>query len=127
MAYTDPTEMLTLVKSLTGYTDRDPIIQRYLEDSAGTSPAGTKIYRPYMVASIIVKTDRQSQSIQSADGVTFSNSSGEPTQTMNLPALIAGWMDYQLRLDQSLGLTVPDGFAAILSLVDNPVMSIIVG
>lgn len=127
MAYTDLAEMTTLVRSLTGFTDRDTLIQRYLEDSAGTDPNNVKTYRPYFSASFLIKLDKQTQQITSADGVTFSNSgTSDPTGTMNLPALINGFMDMQLRLDQALELTVPPGFAAVVDLGTATVMSIIV-
>lgn len=127
MAYTDLAEMTTLVRTLTGFTDRDTLIQRYLEDSAGTDPNNAKTYRPYFCASFLIKLDKQTQQITSADGVTFSNSgTSDPTSTMNLPALINGFMDMQLRLDQALGLTVPPGFAAVVDLGTAAVMSIVV-
>lgn len=138
-AYTVLADAVAFVNSLTQITGRDAIVTQLLTDSAGTlteskivdgslKPAGTTIYRVYFCASTLIKTDKDSQTIKSADGVEFSNTGAtDPNITMNLPALIAGWMDMQLRLDQSLQLTVPDGFAAVLSLVGGPVMSIIVG
>lgn len=114
MSYTDPTEMVSLVRTLTGFTDRDSLIQLSLDDSAGTDPNGVKTYRPYFVASFLIKTNRSDQSLTSAGDVKFQSSSGSPGETMNLPALIVGYMQQQQRLDSALSLTIPPGFAAVL-------------
>ena len=104
MAYTDSTEMLAFVRSLTSITSSDPIIQRKLEDSAGTDPNGVKTYRPYYVSAKLLQQSRADQSLKSADGVVFSN----------LETMIASLMGDQLAIDRSLNLTVPNGFAAVL-------------
>lgn len=129
--YTSQSACLASVRSLTGYTDRDPILTQYLIDSAGTNAAGAVYYRPYFVASLSVYTDPASQKIASSKGTSFTNlkvsrPDGLPEIEFNYPALVQGWMSYQLRLDNSLGLTVPNGMAAVV----NPgasVMSIMTG
>jgi|SRR5579885_2916002 len=134
MAYTDATAMLAMVRSLTNITSavvNDALVNLYLEDSAGVDPNGITTYRPYFVASFLIRTNRSDQAFLSADGATFQNLTiTEPKGTaqtlFNLPALVQGYMEQQQRLDRSLQLTVPDGFAAILN-PSGAVMSIMAG
>lgn len=133
ISYTDATAMLAMVRSLTtidSATVSDDLVNLYLEDSAGTNPAGVAVFRPYFVASMLVRTNRNDQAIVSADGATFQNLKVEQPGTaqtfFNLPALVQGYMEQQQRLDRSLKLTVPEGFAAILN-PGGAVMSIFTG
>jgi hypothetical protein len=112
MAYTDATEMLGLVKSLTGINGRDPIIQRKLEDSAGTA-GGAKTYRPYFVSAKMLEQNRADQALSAAKGVTFTN----------LTTMIKSFMEEQASLDRSLGIEVPAGFEAVVA--GSPIMSIL--
>lgn len=127
-AYTDLTDATSFVVQLTGVQGRGAIIQQKLNDSMGklttskaiagtTYPANTPIYRPYFVAAKILQQNRADVTLKSADGATFTN----------LEGMIQSLMDEQLRLDQSLNLEVPPGFAAVLDLEGGPVMSILVG
>lgn len=104
MAYTDATEMLSLVRDLTSVIDRDTIIQRKLSDSAGKDPSGVTTYRPYFVSAKLLQQNRPDQLLNSADGVKFSN----------LVTMIESLMNEQQSLDNALNLTVPPGFAAVL-------------
>ncbi|MBW4692213.1 MAG: hypothetical protein KME27_10650 [Lyngbya sp. HA4199-MV5] len=133
-AYTDATAMLALVRELTSIdsaTISDYRVNLMLSDSAGTDSTGTKTYRPYFVGSTLIRTNRSDQSIVSADGATFqsltvSEPKGTAQTLFNLPALVQGYMEQQQRLDRSLGLTVPDGFSAVLN-PGSAVMSIFAG
>lgn len=133
-AYTDATAMLTLVRELTSIdtdTISDSRVTLQLEDSAGVDTSGAKTYRPYFVASTLIRTNRSDQTIVSADGATFQNLTiTEPKGTaqtlFNLPALVQGYMEQQQRLDRSLKLTVPEGFSAVPS-AGSVVMSIFAG
>jgi hypothetical protein len=106
-AYTDATAMLALVRELTeidSETISDLRVNLVLEDSAGIDSSGAKTYRPYLVASMLIRTNRSDQTIVSADGATFQNLTitepkGTPQTLFNLPALIQGYMEQQQRLD----------------------------
>lgn len=121
IAYTDATAMLTMVRSLTtidSATVSDDLINLYLEDSAGTNASGVTVFRPYFVASTLIRTNRNDQTIVSADGATFqsltvSEPKGTAQTLFNLPALVQGYMEQQQRLDRSLKLTIPEGFSAV--------------
>lgn len=127
-AYTDLTDATAFVVQLTSVQGRGAIIQQKLRDSAGKLKggrdidgtqyaSGTTIYRPYWVAAKLLQQNRPDQVLTGADGASFSN----------LVTMIQSMMDEQLRLDQSLGLEIPSGFAAVLDLQGGPVMSIQVG
>lgn len=114
MAYTELTEMVTLVNQLTGVTGIDALVRRKLGDSAATDPNGTLTYRPYFVAAKVLQQDRTTQALDSAEGVKFTR----------MEPVIASLMAEQQSLDSSLQLEVPAGFAAIVD-GDNPVMSVL--
>jgi hypothetical protein len=93
------------VRGLSPSTDYDSHLDNQLVISAGKNSSDVTIYRPYYVAAKFLEQLRSQQILSKAeDGVTFTG----------LAKPIESLLNLQAALDLSLGLTVPEGFEAIL-------------
>lgn len=80
-------------------------LETLLEASAGKGADGKSIYRPYLVAALLLaRMSHDDLLLKAKDGITF----GDPAAT------IAGWRAMQTALDAALGLTIPSGFPAVV-------------
>ena len=103
--YSDLTAALTRARERAAATvNDDTYLSELLELSAGTNPAGTKQYRPYLCAARWIEQNRRDQSFSEADGAKFT---GQAKPIASLLAL-------QASIDRALQLTVPDGFTAVV-------------
>ena len=101
LAYSDLSACADFVTTQTTLEPDD--LETLLEVSAGRDANDEPVYRPYMVASLLLaRMSHDDLLLKAKDGVTF----GDPKAT------IAGWRVMQGALDRALGLTVPLGFAA---------------
>jgi hypothetical protein len=93
------------VRGLITAAEYDAHLTNQLTITAGKKPDSTTIYRPYYVAAKFLEQLRSQQLLSKAeDGVTFTG----------LAKPIESLLAMQAALDQSLELTVPPGFEAVL-------------
>lgn len=103
--YLDLGLSLARVKELAQITrpDRDQYLIDLLEAATGAATAHPKVFRPYLVAAVVLEQDIDRQQITEADGVKFTN----------LVGVIASLRSQQHSLDLALSLEVPTGMLAI--------------
>lgn len=107
LGYTDENACASFVTDQTTLEPDD--LDTLLEASAGKNADGETVYRPYLVAALLLgRLSHDDLLLKAENGVTF----GDPEATK------AGWRATQAALDARYGLTVPLGFLAVVTV--NP-------
>lgn len=102
--FSDKSACATFVTDQTTLEPDD--LETLLIVSAGKDANGEPVYRPYLVAALLLeRVPYDDVLLKAENGVTF----GDPAKT------IAGWRAMQAALDAALGLTVPPGFPAVVT------------
>lgn len=103
MTYLVLVDSLARAKERAGTSSGDEYLTELLTLSAGTDGDGITHYRPFYCAAKYLEQSRADQSLESADGATFTG--------QKVP--IASLLNLQLAYDKANGLTIPEGFEAI--------------
>ncbi|MGG6295292.1 hypothetical protein ACQ4M4_12955 [Leptolyngbya sp. AN02str] len=91
------------VRGLAG-VEYDSYLTNQLMISAGMNAEVQTVYRPYYVAAKFLEQLRSQQTVSKADGADFTG----------LAKPIESLLGLQASLDKAMGLTISDGFEAIL-------------